>query len=88
MPPIPGFLGVKIALWTPVSAGDFSGATESGSNTFYHKGNLATSMESSGGFFFFLSLFVSEQGLIQPGLVSYVAKDGTCDALAQPGEYF
>lgn len=53
MPPIPGFLGVKVALWTPVSAGDFSGATESGSNTFYHRGNLATSMESSGGFVFF-----------------------------------
>lgn len=81
MPPIPGFLGVKVALWTPVSAGDFSGATES------DRGNLATSMESSGGFFF-LSLFVSEQGLTQPGLVSYVAKDGTCDALAQPGGYF
>lgn len=39
-------------------------------------------------FFFFWSLFVSKQGLIQPGLVSYVAKDGTCDALAQPGGYF
>lgn len=52
VPPVPGLRGVKVALWTPVSAGDSPGATESGSNMFYHRGKLATSMEPSGGDFF------------------------------------